>query len=164
MNNHQIDELLRSRADTRNVFGGVHAADTLPERPRERKPCAYVVNTAPLDKAGEHWVVIYFPRKPLPPEYFDSYGRAPEEKFRRFLGTEKHIYNGTLVQSLFSTACGMHAVYYVWCRCNDMTMENVLNSYHPEDRALNDRMVSNKIGELFGRRYETYNLGFILSL
>ena len=63
MNSTQIERLLRSHWQSRNVFFSVHAADIIPPRAREHKPCAYVANAEPHHRPEEHWVISIFPEK-----------------------------------------------------------------------------------------------------
>ena len=58
MNNHQIEVLLRGHPQTRRMFKGVFAADTLPVSRVDEAAC-YVVNLDDSDEPGGHWIGIY---------------------------------------------------------------------------------------------------------
>ena len=48
------------------------ACDELPESPECVKPRAYIVNTHPADKPGEHWIAVWTEHYSC--EILDSYG------------------------------------------------------------------------------------------
>ena len=48
------------------------ACDELPESPERVKPRAYIVNTHPADKPGEHWIAVWTEHDSC--EVLDRYG------------------------------------------------------------------------------------------
>ena len=70
MNTLQIERLLKKDLKSKTIFKKVCALDQL-EKPTF--PSAYVINSDPSSKPGEHWVAVYFDKRSRG-EYFDSYG------------------------------------------------------------------------------------------
>ena len=70
MNTLQIERLLKKDLKSKTIFKKVCALDQL-EKPTF--PSAYVINSDPSSKPGEHWVAVYFDKRGRG-EYFDSYG------------------------------------------------------------------------------------------
>ena len=70
MNILQIERLLKKGLKSKTIFKKVCALDQL-EKPTF--PSAYVINSDPSSKPGEHWVAVYFDKRGRG-EYFDSYG------------------------------------------------------------------------------------------
>ena len=58
-----------------DTWGGVYAADKLPEPHHASAVISYIVNSAPASAKGEHWLAIRL--LPDAVEFFDSYGQAP---------------------------------------------------------------------------------------
>ena len=73
MNTQQIDSLLKRDPFSKKIFKKVCALDQI-EQPTS--PSAYVINSDPSNKPGEHWVAVYFDKNGKG-EYFDSYGLPP---------------------------------------------------------------------------------------
>ena len=57
-------------------WGGVFAADTLPE-PGPGETVTYIVNSAKEKEEGQHWLALRV--SPLKVEFFDSYARPPQD-------------------------------------------------------------------------------------
>lgn len=82
MDSIQILRNLRKKFTT--SFYGVFPSDRLPDHIVDR-PAFIVANTDPAYKSGTHWVAFYLPKRGRI-EYFDSFGRRPEDRnFIRFL-------------------------------------------------------------------------------
>ena len=73
MNTLQIERLLKKDLKSKTIFKKVCALDQL-EKPTF--PSAYVINSDPSSKPGEHWIAVYFDKRGRG-EYFDSYGLPP---------------------------------------------------------------------------------------
>ena len=101
---------------------GCFPRDKLPEN--ADSPFALVANTETAKQKGEHWVAIFVDRNGCG-EYFDSYGRKPLSTFARYL--TENAPNGwktaldSPVQSIFSTTCGQHCLYYLYNKCRGRT-------------------------------------------
>ena len=72
MNTLQIKRALERNAFTKKIFGGVFAADEVPQI-IDTFPYGFVANTDPSTEPGTHWVAFYFPSRDKG-EFFDSYG------------------------------------------------------------------------------------------
>ncbi len=111
-------------------FGDVCASDELPNTVMH-KPKVYIVNTAPGNQPGEHWVTLYFPVE-APVEYFDPLGYPPmrssiQKMIRRNLGQNSRcLYNQVPVQGPGSTACGQFCIFYAIHRCEGKTMNEIV--------------------------------------
>ena len=100
MNTKEIDVLLK--AYCKHGFQGVFSSDTLPSHPK-----LLVCNTDPISKPGEHWIAIFVSEDGRG-EYFDSFGRAPNEHFANYLNEHcrNWIFNKRQLQSIISSYCG----------------------------------------------------------
>ena len=93
MNSDEIERFLSRRLTD---FDGVFSIDTLPDRPR-----LLVCNTDPSDKPGRHWVAIYVDDDGNRGEFFDSFGRRPDDVFERYMNRHcsSWIFNGRQLQA-----------------------------------------------------------------
>ncbi len=101
-----------------------------------------ISNTQKSDKAGEHWVAFYFPRKG-PDEFFDYMGQMPE-----YYGTElennltKRFYiSSDQIQDSNSDLCGQYCVYYVMRRHEGYSMQSLVNVFNRNDTKNNDVII-----------------------
>ena len=62
MNTLQIKRALERNAFTKKIFGGVFAADEVPQI-IDTFPYGFVENTDPSTEPGTHWVAFYFPSR-----------------------------------------------------------------------------------------------------
>ena len=76
MNTLQIKRALERNAFTKKIFGGVFAADEVPQT-IDTFPYGFVANTDPSTEPGTRWVAFYFPSREKG-DFFDSYGNPPE--------------------------------------------------------------------------------------
>lgn len=161
MNSSQINQLMKRHPQTRGIFDGVYAADTLPFKPRYRKPCAYIVNTDPISKPGRHWVALYFGKSSV--EYYDSSGAAPLPEFLRFMGTWNYIRNAYPIQSFISSACGQHCIFYIWKKTQGLGMYDIIKQFDKEDLIQNDLFVTNTIEKHFRTDLDIIDIGFLVN-
>ena len=158
MNNHQITAVLKSHPKTKKLFKGVYSADNVPVN-RIEEPTVYVVNTDKSNEIGEHWTAVYLSHCELP-EYFDSYGRcATLPRLNQLLGNE-YIHNNVQLQSLFTTTCGQHVIYYVLCKSLQHDMLTIINSY-PGDPLANDIFVNKIVETAFAIDLKIINSTFL---
>ena len=126
MNTLQIERLLKKDLKSKTIFKKVCALDQL-EKPTF--PSAYVINSDPSSKPGEHWVAVYFDKRGRG-EYFDSYGLPPYLGRSRLLhgcllliGMDLQSQNLTsvLFQFLWSLLCLFYFISLSWrtfaCYC-----------------------------------------------
>ena len=160
MNNWQIDNLLHSHLKTKNIFTGVYPYDVLPPYKDIIKPSAFIINTDPHYKRGEHWIAIYFPSHGLP-ELFDSYGFSiliPELK--TFIGNSAYRYNNKLIQNNFSSVCGQYCIYFIYCRSIGKSLNSIVNSFSG-DKISNDEYVNYAVETIFNINLPIYNIPFM---
>lgn len=115
MNSSEINFILKTLRQTKHIFSGVYACDTLPDF-IIKKPALLVCNTHPIKKSGEHWISIYISRNNHA-EYFDSFGLPPNNKYIiNFLkrNAKTYSYNKQMIQSLFSNYCGQFCIMYAF--------------------------------------------------
>ena len=56
---NQLNALADSDSELRKYFVSVLACDELPKTPGRVRPRAYIVNTHPADKLGEHSIAVW---------------------------------------------------------------------------------------------------------
>ena len=134
MNTIELDRLI-SRHVKR--FDGVFSSDRLPTNPK-----MLVSNTHPSDKPGEHWVVIYVSDDGNHGEFFDSFGRPPDDVFDRYMN--KHCrnwtYNRNQLQSIASNFCSYYCACYCIFRSRNVDMTRFVRHF-TNDTGLNDLLV-----------------------
>lgn len=132
MNTQEIDRFLSRRLSD---FDGVFSIDTLPEYPR-----LLVCNTDPSHLPGRHWVAICV--RDGRGEFFDSFGRAPNAIFERYLN--RHClywtFNDRRLQSVVSKFCGHYCIYYCMLSSRGIDMRRIVSSL-TSDTGLNDVLV-----------------------
>lgn len=94
------------RFQTKNIFKGVYACDTLPNR--FSLPALFIVNLSSKREPGSHWVLIFI-NKIRTCYYFDSFGMHAKNKHISFF-MKKHAksirHNNRQLQHITSTKCG----------------------------------------------------------
>lgn len=146
MNTRELSKILRGHKHLKYIFAGVFPADMLPSNPRKKKPCAYIANTHMHNQPGEHWICFYFPAIGYP-EYFDSYGLAPQEEFETFLN-KSYLYSTAFVQFPLSSACGQYCLYFILQRSKGYSMANIISSFST-NKLENDAMVNSIVEDSF---------------
>lgn len=140
MKTSQIRRALSSHPATKSIFHGVFARNKVPHIPK-KMTAAYVVNTHPHHKPGEHWVVFYYTPSCL--YYFDSYG-LPAKGFTKLLRARKKIkYFNKRLQGSGST-CGHYCLYFILTRNSSLSL-NTFGS----DGDVNDRIVKRLVENHF---------------
>ena len=132
MNTQQIDGFLSRRLPD---FDGVFSIDTLPEHPR-----LLVCNTDPSNEPGRHWVAMCV--RDDRGEFFDSFGRAPNAIFERYLNRHCSYwtFNDRRLQSIVSKFCGHYCIYYCMLSSIGIDMRRIVSSL-TSDTGLNDVLV-----------------------
>ena len=101
-------------------------------------PSAYIANTDPSSKPGQHWVVFFF-RNANSAEFFDSYGRAPDhynEHFINFIrrNTHSYVWNTVTLQQNNSQVCGYYVLYYLLMKCRNMPLKDIVQHFSNDKR------------------------------
>lgn len=122
------------------TFAGVFPFNHLPI-PIHDKDLLFIANTHECNLLGEHWFSIFISRDGIG-EYFDSFGRYPDETISTYMNThcKSWTFNGRQLQSFVSYFCGHYCIFYCVYRCRDFNM-NVITSWFTNDTGLNDHLV-----------------------
>ena len=160
MNTHQIEHILSAEKSTKDIFCGVFPSNEIPHKPsREKCPLAFVANIDPGHLPGTHWVAFYFPKQG-PLEYFDTYGRLPLPAFETILN-EEFLRSRRTLQNPFSSVCGQYCIYFIFKRCNGISMSNILRDFG-ENVLENDEIVNYYIEHTFDIDLDVYSVKHML--
>lgn len=144
MNSTEINFILKTLSQTKHIFMGVYACDTLPKKVIKR-PALIICNTHPIHKSGEHWISIYISKNKTA-EYFDSFGLPPNNKYIiNFLerNCKKYVYNKQMIQSLFSNYCGQFCIMYAFFKGNFKSLKSFLKIFDSKKPYKNNKIVLN---------------------
>lgn len=136
-----MEILLRSDPCIQRIFKGVYAYDKLPTS-IPAYPAAYIINTAPSNTPGEHWVCVYFESENRS-EYFDSYGMYPFGEIYAFAkrNANKVFYNKKWLQSPDSVVCGAYCIYFLHFRVRGYNILDIINHFEEYNWVGNDKIV-----------------------
>ena len=129
-----------------NTTNGTVPCDGLPKSPVKNKPRAYIVNTDPHDKPGQHWIALWTQNNVC--EVMNSYG-LPLDMYPQAKPLKewvmKHwkyvVTNGRSVQGLHSQTCGHYALLYLKLKAQGGTLQDFLSYFSRYDRVKNDHKV-----------------------
>lgn len=155
MNGAQISHLLSMDPFTARYFKGFGMSDTDELPLVDETPALYFLNTDTEDGAGEHWCAGYFEKKIG--EFFDPFGMHPSVYgLDDLMYTRKEIvkikYNKAHLQSVGSSVCGHHCLFYAFFRCRNVPLQSILKMYEGNDTVANDRLVLEFVVQ-FGNSY-----------
>jgi len=136
MNEVQISGLLRQDLKTAKQFLGVFAADEVQHISPKQYPLMFVANTAPRSHPGKHWVAFHYIKRNHV-EFFDSLGKKPELYGFQY---KHYTYNSHTLQSHDSSVCGFYVIYYMLCKANGYSMDEIISNF-AENRDANDNAV-----------------------
>ena len=113
-----IDPVGAGGSDVGALFKGLIARDRLPASPHRQGPKAYVFNTDPHGRPGQHWLALWTPGDDtceimdcfgLP---FEQYGSRPLEAWlaRHWKAVDT---NRASLQALTSWTCGHYVLMYL---------------------------------------------------
>ena len=147
MNSLTITNILKKSLGS--SFKGVYSFDQWRSIPSTSSTASYIFNTAPHTEEFGHWIAIKF-FKNRTAIFFDSYGRSPATLgFESFL--EKHSeswkYNNITIQSLFSTVCGQHAIFFLQ-KLSSSNLNKWISNFST-DLISNDKLVLDYINEKY---------------
>ena len=126
----QISTALERHRETSSIFGGVFARDKLPRIPRQ-KTIAYVVNTDPAHRPGQHWVAFYLNKDTV--YFFDPYGLKPVG-FRHIMSTRKNkVYFNKRLQGQGQT-CGHYCLYFILAMRTKQSFNIFGDDFNANDR------------------------------
>lgn len=129
----QINKAMKTK--TNKGWMGTVASDeiltNILPKVRKNKPIAFVMNTDPRTKPGNHWVSIYISPKDASVEFYDSFGREPSPKVKLALKkimdklNLKTMYkfkiNRVKQQTDNSNTCGYHSMKFLLDRFKGKT-------------------------------------------
>jgi hypothetical protein len=143
MDTNQINCTLDSVPWIKRAYAGCFSVDKLPTV--HSLPMAMVVNADPSSKPGSHWLALYF-TVDRRCELFDSLGRHPLAYGIDFMRYANQFGNGVWqcfgrTQSAISNVCGQYCVYFIACRCQRISAEQVASTFNQLNREKNDRLV-----------------------
>lgn len=150
MDGESIHNILSKNPVTSFNFKGVYSVDTIPSLGENQ---AIIVNTDESTKPGSHWLAFHMDgRKKL--EFFDSYGNSPD-----FYGLNVYdlfdisdvCWNCVTFQSLTSNVCGAYCIYYIYKRCQKMSMVSILKKLNVTEK--NDFRMYQFVKKKFGVRF-----------
>lgn len=107
-------------------FRGVYSCDKLlSENFSQHQKCFVIVNTAPSNSMGLHWILLYKTSKSSKIIIFDSLAKKPEyygacfmKSIHHFASFTKYPYNFVLsnkvIQSDASKTCGIYCIYFAY--------------------------------------------------
>ena len=132
---NQIDSILKKTVPD---YVGTFSCDRLPNE----KTGIMVSNTDPQHLPGTHWIAIYISNDRLHGEYFDSFGREPNEHFENYMNNncKYWTWNSRQLQSVVSSYCGHYCILYCICKAKGIDMIRFVNCF-TRDTGLNDRIV-----------------------
>jgi len=133
MRTNELAKALNWNVHTRSVFGGVFARDRASITKKKEKNVAFIVNTDPSTKSGEHWVAFYF--TPEEVFYFDSYGNPPQHK--RFATLMKKRKKASFFHQRLQGSgetCGEYCLYFILAMQGHANMKVFGNELNSNDR------------------------------
>jgi hypothetical protein len=142
MNTLEISRVAKSHPKLKKYFQGVYALDQIPYF-IPRYPAAYIINTHPMKKPGDHWVALYFDSR-YNGTYFDSFGFPPRHKrIITFLkrNSSTWTYSNTPLQYPFSLLCGEYCIYFLVQKSQGISLNKFL-SFFNYDLELNDKKIT----------------------
>ena len=131
MDTQQITQILSNHAKTKHSFLGVFPSDHLPTS-IPHYPACFVANTDASNQEGRHWLAFYI-HTPDEICFFDSFGNPPtyfKGAISNYVEQYHHVvFNPMKLQSNVSSVCGQYCIYFLYCKCNDRSMNDILLSF-----------------------------------
>lgn len=158
MESQQLLQILRADPYTSGIQHGVLPWNDFPRR-IPHGPVAYILNTDPCDRPGQHWVALYTDGNHFG-DYFDSYGRPPfRQEIAAWLDrrTDQWEWNHQPLQSKDTTVCGQYCLYYLLQRARGHSMNFIVQTFKPSYTTYdNDLLVYDWADRMFGIRPPFY--------
>lgn len=148
----QLNALGTSDSVLKPYFVGAMACDELPPHPQRVIPQAYIANTHPAQKPGEHWIAVWTEGTSC--ELLDSYGLdlhtyRDATPLLVWLNQWEHVKkNERALQSIETASCGDYAIVYLMCKARGQSMEEFLGYFTSSDYARNDDIVGHLLEEI----------------
>lgn len=162
MRSNQISCVLKKDKFTKDVFLGCFPIDRLPQikNGRRRGDIAFIVNSDPHNKPGQHWLAVYISSTVV--VFFDSlaqpawtYSTKLESIIRR-QNNRKVWTVGIPLQSVYSNLCGQYCVFAIQTMARTGRPIDILRPFTVNTLA-NDRLMMRRFHQLI-RRFSNCNL------
>jgi len=127
MNTIELAEKAFQDSMLSQCFLGVFASDKIPSI--SKVPAALIVNLDESSSPGSHWIALFF-TKSKKCEYFDSYGRKPNNCILQYITrhVKSYTYNNICVQDLWSISCGQMSLYFLIWHCRGISFRQIIKS------------------------------------
>lgn len=147
MNTTQLLYCIRNDPRLNTLCVGVFPADRLPAP--EAYPFCMIHNLDDSNKEGSHWTATYVDHDAYG-FYFDSYGSCPPRRTETYLNRhcQDFMHSGKVVQSVYSSSCGQHCLYFLYRKANGDSLEEICDSYS-NDLEKNDQIVTDFVNRTF---------------
>ena len=139
MDDFTINKILLSSKVTKDSFIGVFSSNTLPSYAQTGY---YVVNLDMSQQLSSHWITIKISKGKCKNEYFDSYGLGPPTVYFKKFMKYNYIYNSKRLQHSLSTTCAQRCIYYIWRKCQQLSLRNILKHFYSKDFLINDHVLN----------------------
>ena len=126
MNEYELFKLANSNKELKKVFVGIFASDELLkyDTTRHSPPMAFIINTEPRDKPGQHWVALYIDSDSKA-QFFCSYGSRPSSvilDFCRRYTCPPATFSMWSLQSPAASSCGPWTVLFLASRARGSSL------------------------------------------
>ena len=147
LSNEQLTQMAQRDPKLAPHFVWVFASDRLPSSTHRDRPQAYVVNTDPHIRPGQHWLALWTPGDDTC-EIMGSFGLPLEQYGSRpleaWLARHWKVMdtNRQSLQALTSWTCGHYVLMYLMHKNRGWTLTQFLNRFSRHDYVQNDHRVS----------------------
>ena len=138
MDSNEIEDILSYDKH----FMGCFASNQLPSV-ASPFPKSLIINTAPSDTVGEHWVALVLQRKKC--FYFDSFGLpVMNHSILHFLRKYKKVsYSDVCIQNTFSEYCGKFCIAFIKYVYSKYSYNQFIDNFDFINLYKNDLIVEN---------------------
>ena len=147
LSNEELSRLAQADPTLAPYFVGVFASDHLPTSPHRQSLQAYVVNTDPHRRPGQHWLALWTPGDDTC-EIMESFG-LPLERYgsrplEAWLARHWKVVdtNRVSLQALTGWTCGHYVLMYLMLKSRGQTLTQFLNRFSRHNYVQNDHRVS----------------------
>ena len=153
LSTNELYGLALTDAPLGKYFGGVFVADKTPIH-IESYPKAFIVNTDPSDKPGEHWLGVWFNNEESV-EFYDSYAMPPHyysKDIQQFVRRPILQDIPWALQEYDSSTCGDYALYFLMMRAKGYYIPTIMKQFKRHDYVNNDLKVVRHIKTFIKRK------------
>lgn len=146
MNTLQINHALRSRLDLpTDIFKGTFAYNQVPISKLQNAPFAFIMNTAPSNLEGDHWIGVYCTSS-RQLEVLDSAGMTSNNVLNHLeslvsKNLQAIVSNKNQLQDHCSTVCGEYCIMFIYCRLKNISFNDFLQKFSKKNMLKNDKLV-----------------------